>query len=90
MGDVFNNQVIDQEQVDQLLEKIDRMTLENDGGHYTAQMLRKAKQASKKEKQRLSKELKAEEQQRRKIMKAEVKREMRLKGRSKKQKCLLQ
>lgn len=87
---VFNNQVKDQEQVNQLLEKIDRMTLENDGGYYTAQMFKKAKKVLKKEKMRLSKELKAEEQQRRKTMKAQVEREMRLKGRSKKHKCVMQ
>lgn len=88
---VFNNQVKDLEQVDQLLEKIDRMTLENDGGHYTAQLFKNVKKASRKEKRRLSKELKAAEQQRRNTLKAEVEEEINLKGRSmKNRKCLLQ
>lgn len=88
---VFNNKVEDREQVDQLLEKIERMTLENDGGYYTVQMFRKAKKASKKEKRKLSKALKAEEQQRRKSLKDEVEREMKSTGRSmKRAKCILQ
>ncbi|XP_044023760.1 GTPase IMAP family member 9-like [Siniperca chuatsi] len=88
---VFNNREKDQEQTDQLLQKIDRMTLENGGGHYTAQMFRKAKKASKKEKRRLSKELKAAEQQRRDTLKAELEREINLTGGpTKHSKCLLQ
>ncbi|KAM8736141.1 GTPase IMAP family member 9-like [Acanthopagrus schlegelii] len=88
---VFNNRAKDREQIDQLLEKIDRMTVENVGGFYTAQMFRSAKKASKKEKQRLSKELKAVEKQRRSDLKAEVEREMNLTGGPVKQdKCLLQ
>ncbi|XP_034715024.1 uncharacterized protein LOC117936258 [Etheostoma cragini] len=88
---VLNNRDNDQVQSDQLLEKIVRMTLENGGGHYTTKMFRKAKKASKKEKQRLSKEVKAVEQQRRSTLKAEVKREMNLTGGSTKHgKCLLQ
>lgn len=88
---VLNNRVRYQEQIDQLLEKIDRMTVENVGGHYTAQMFRSAKMASRKEKQRLSKELKAVEKQRRSDLKAEVEREMNLTGGPVKQdKCLLQ
>uniref|UniRef100_I3JW54 AIG1-type G domain-containing protein n=1 Tax=Oreochromis niloticus TaxID=8128 RepID=I3JW54_ORENI len=51
---VFNNEAGDPEQIRQLLEKIDRMTVENCGGHYTVNMLKKAKKASKKEKQRLA------------------------------------
>ncbi|XP_059208615.1 GTPase IMAP family member 9-like, partial [Centropristis striata] len=68
---VFNNLVTDRAQIDQLLEKIVRMTQEN-GGHYTTKMFRKAKKASKKEKRRLSKALKAEEKQRRSTLEAEV------------------
>ncbi|XP_029317101.1 GTPase IMAP family member 7-like, partial [Cottoperca gobio] len=87
---VFNNQVKDQVQSDQLLEKIVGMTLDNGGEHYTTKMFRKAKKASKKEKQRLSKELKSVEQQSRRL-KAEVESEMSLTGRSMKHsKCLLQ
>ncbi|XP_050934197.1 GTPase IMAP family member 9-like [Lates calcarifer] len=88
---VFNNQVKDQEQTDQLLEKINRMILENDGRHYTKMMFRKAQRATKREKQRLSKELKAEEQQRKNDLKAEVEREMNLTGQPMKHsRCLLQ
>lgn len=88
---VFNNEVEDPEQIRQLLEKINRMTVENCGGHYTVNMLKKAKKASKKEKQRLAKERKDEEQQRKNNLKAEVKREMNLTGQSVKHAtCLLQ
>ncbi|KAI3367285.1 hypothetical protein L3Q82_008331 [Scortum barcoo] len=87
---VFNNQVDDQDQTDQLLEKINIMTLWNGGGHYTAKMFRKAKRASKKEKQRLSKELKAAEQERRKSLKAEIEREIGLtRGSMKQNECVL-
>uniref|UniRef100_A0A3B5AQN8 AIG1-type G domain-containing protein n=1 Tax=Stegastes partitus TaxID=144197 RepID=A0A3B5AQN8_9TELE len=88
---VFNNEVADQQQTSQLLEKIDRIILENGGGHYTAKMFRKAKRESKKEKRRLSKELKAAEQQRRSILEAEVQEEMKLRGQSKNSsRCLVQ
>ncbi len=88
---VFNNQVNDQEQTDQLLEKIDRMTLQNGGGYYTAQMFRKAQKALKKEKRRLSKELKTAERQRRNTLKAEIESEIKLtRGSMKDDKCLLQ
>lgn len=81
----------DPEQIRQLLEKINRMTVENCGGHYTVNMLKKAKKASKKEKQRLAKERMDEEQQRKNNLKAEVKREMNLTGQSVKHAtCLLQ
>lgn len=73
---VFNNKLKDQEQTDRLLEKIDRMSLENGGRYYTAKMFRKAERASKKEEHRLSKELKVEEQRRRNDLKASVEREM--------------
>ncbi|XP_040916934.1 GTPase IMAP family member 9-like [Toxotes jaculatrix] len=88
---VFNNQVTDQEQTDQLLEKINRMILENDGGHYTTKMFRKAQKVLKKEKQRNLKQLKAAEKQRRNALKAEVERELNERGESvKHSKCLVQ
>lgn len=88
---VFDNQAKDQGQTDQLLEKINRMTLENDGGYYTAKMFTKAKKASKAEKKRFSKERKAAEQQRRNALKAEVDREMNLTRESKEHgNCILQ
>ncbi|XP_042356012.1 GTPase IMAP family member 4-like [Plectropomus leopardus] len=88
---VFNNQVTDPVQTSQLLEKIVRMTAENGGGHYTVKMFRKAEKAVKKEEQRVSKELKAAERQRRKTIKAEIEREIHLTRTSMKQdKCVLQ
>ncbi|XP_070776767.1 GTPase IMAP family member 8-like [Enoplosus armatus] len=88
---VFNNQAKDQGQAARLLEKIDRMTLENGGGHYTARMFRKAEKVSKEEKRRLARELKAAEQQRRSALKAEIEREIQLtRGSMKHGKCLLQ
>lgn len=88
---VFNNEVNDQEQTHQLLEKIMGMNIENEGKHYTAKLLRKAKRASKMEKQRLSKELKQEEKLRKKALMAQVEREMNLTGESMKHsKCILQ
>ncbi|KAM6968564.1 GTPase IMAP family member 8-like [Tautogolabrus adspersus] len=88
---VFNNRLNDREQTVQLMDKIDRMILENEGGHYSAKMFRKAKKASKKAKKRVSKELQDVEQERRSTLRAEVAREMGLTEESKTQnKCLLQ
>lgn len=88
---VFNNQVKDDKQVDELLQKLHGMTLENGGGHYTKEMFRKATKASKKLRQSVIKEMKATEEHRRKILKAEVKREIKLAGRSKRrERCALQ
>ncbi|XP_037602363.1 uncharacterized protein LOC119474410 [Sebastes umbrosus] len=86
---VFNNQVKDREQSDRLLDKIVRMTLENGGGHYTTEMFSKAKRASKKEKRRASKELKAVERQRRSTLEAELEGEV-TGGSVKHSRCLLQ
>ncbi|XP_069028543.1 GTPase IMAP family member 8-like [Embiotoca jacksoni] len=88
---VFNNEADDREQTVQLLEKMDRLTVDNGGGHYTARMYRNAQRASKKEKRRLLKELKAAEQQMRSVLEAEVQRDMKTTGRTvKKDRCLLQ
>lgn len=88
---VFNNQVNDQEQTHQLLEKLMRMYVENEGKHYTEKQLKKAKKASKKEKQRLSKELKQAEKQRKNALRAQVEREMNLRGESMQHNnCILQ
>nr|XP_043903005.1 GTPase IMAP family member 9-like [Solea senegalensis] len=88
---VFNNLAKDQGQTIELLEKINRMTEENDGGHYTMKMFQRARRVSQVEKRRESKELEAAERQRRKSLKEEVKREMNLTGESaKREKCLLQ
>ncbi|XP_071755240.1 GTPase IMAP family member 9-like [Centroberyx gerrardi] len=90
---VFNNEVKDHSQTNQLLDKIDKMTMDNGGGHYTTKMFEKAKSARKKEKRKLLKELKAEERQRMEDLKAEVEREMTFLPRGSikhKSKCLLQ
>lgn len=60
---VFNNEVKDPTQVDQLLEKIDRMVSENGGNYYTNEMLKMAERAIEEEKQRILRE--SEEQRRR-------------------------
>ncbi|XP_029349944.1 GTPase IMAP family member 7-like isoform X2 [Echeneis naucrates] len=87
---VFNNQVNNPNQTDQLLEKVSRMILENDGGYYTVKMFRKAKKASKAEAKRLSRELKDTEQQRRRNLMTEIAREMNLTEERKHSKCDLQ
>ncbi|XP_041668176.1 GTPase IMAP family member 4-like [Cheilinus undulatus] len=88
---VFNNQIKNQDQVQQLLDKIDRMILENEGGFYSAKMFKKAKKASKKEKKRALKEQRNEEQERRNTLRAEVAREMGLTEEPKDHnKCVLQ
>ncbi|KAM6912918.1 GTPase IMAP family member 8-like [Xenentodon cancila] len=79
---VFNNKAQDEEQTRELLEKIDRIILDNAGGHYTKKMFRRAKQASKKEKRKALKALKAAERQRRSILKAEVEQKMTSAGHS--------
>ncbi|CAJ1074263.1 GTPase IMAP family member 5-like [Xyrichtys novacula] len=84
---VFNNRISSHEQIDQLLEKIDRMILENEGGYYTAKMFQKAKKASKKEQKRALKELQDGEQERRNALRAEVAKEM---GLTEKPKCVVQ
>ncbi|KAM9355037.1 GTPase IMAP family member 8-like [Pholidichthys leucotaenia] len=88
---VFNNETTDRQQVRQLLEKVDRITTENGGGHYTVKMFKKAQKASKKYKKRLSKMQKAEEKKKREGLEAEVRQEMGLTEQSEKQKrCVLQ
>uniref|UniRef100_A0A8C6LVK9 AIG1-type G domain-containing protein n=1 Tax=Nothobranchius furzeri TaxID=105023 RepID=A0A8C6LVK9_NOTFU len=85
---VFNNEVRDKQQIKKLLEKIDTIIEENDRKHYSKKMLRRAKMASKKEKHRVSKALKAVEQQRRNTLRAEVQQEIRSSGRP--NRCVLQ
>ncbi|KAM9842442.1 GTPase IMAP family member 9-like [Aulostomus maculatus] len=69
---VLNNQAMERGQTVGLLEKIELMIVENGGRHYTTKMFRRARKASKKEKRRISRELKAKELQHRKELKAEV------------------
>lgn len=59
---VFNNEVKDPEQIRQLLDKIDKMTMGNGGHFYTNEMFTKAEAAIEKEKQRLLQEMEAEKQ----------------------------
>uniref|UniRef100_A0A3B4VK01 AIG1-type G domain-containing protein n=1 Tax=Seriola dumerili TaxID=41447 RepID=A0A3B4VK01_SERDU len=59
---VFNNEIKDPQQISQLLDKIDKMTMANGGSYYTNEMFMKAEVAIEKEKQRLLKEMEAHKQ----------------------------
>ncbi|MEQ2166312.1 hypothetical protein GOODEAATRI_026680, partial [Goodea atripinnis] len=88
---VFNNEVQNEEQICQLLEKIDDLVQENQGRYYSKKMFRRAKQASKKRKRKALKALKKEEVQRRNTLKMEVDHQMKALGRTKKpNKCHVQ
>ncbi|XP_034531345.1 GTPase IMAP family member 9-like [Notolabrus celidotus] len=87
---VFNNRTNTQEQTDQLLDKIDKMILQNEGGFYTGKMFKRAKQASKKEKKRVLKEQKDVEKERKNALRTEVARDMGLTEESNRHnKCVL-
>lgn len=73
---VFNNEVQDPSQTTQLFVKIDKMTKDNGGRHYTGKMFKRAEKAIRKEKRRFWKKSEAQEKQRIKEMETEVKREM--------------
>ncbi|XP_073699435.1 GTPase IMAP family member 7-like [Garra rufa] len=62
---VFNNKERNPEQVNQLLDQIDKMVTGNGGQHYTSEMLEKVERAIEKEKQRILKE--TEEQRRKEL-----------------------
>ncbi|KAK7903995.1 hypothetical protein WMY93_016602 [Mugilogobius chulae] len=53
---VFNNEIKDEKQVEELLDKIKQMIEMNGGGFYTHEMFRSAEEAIEKEKERLLKE----------------------------------
>lgn len=57
---VFNNEVKDPEQTQQLMDKIEKMTMANGGKYYTNEMFMKAEAAIEKERERLLKELEAQ------------------------------
>lgn len=59
---VVNNEIKDAKQTSQLLDKIDKMTMANDGNYYTNAMFMKAEAAIEKEKERLLKEMEAQRQ----------------------------
>ncbi|XP_042357264.1 GTPase IMAP family member 9-like [Plectropomus leopardus] len=59
---VFNNEVKDPVQTNQLLDKIDKMTMANGGSYYTSEMFMKAEAAIEKEKERLLKEMEEKRQ----------------------------
>ncbi|KAF6732750.1 GTPase IMAP family member 7 [Oryzias melastigma] len=59
---IFNNEVKDPVQVNQLLDKIDMITKFNGGGYYTNEMFQKAEEAIQMEKERVLQETKAERQ----------------------------
>ncbi|XP_034015609.1 GTPase IMAP family member 7 isoform X2 [Thalassophryne amazonica] len=93
---VFNNQVKDPEQINQLMDKINMMTKLNGGRHYTVKMFKRAQEASKKEKKDQLKKDEAEEKLRIGRLKAQVENEMGLfpgsmdDQTSRKKKCILQ
>uniref|UniRef100_A0A3B4AW46 AIG1-type G domain-containing protein n=1 Tax=Periophthalmus magnuspinnatus TaxID=409849 RepID=A0A3B4AW46_9GOBI len=92
---VFNNQENDPQQTHELLEKLDKMVMENRGEFYTVKMFKRVTKMSKREKKYLLKEQKAEEQLRRDGLRAEVEREAVFASRdslggTKKNKCVLQ
>ncbi|XP_072221509.1 GTPase IMAP family member 4-like [Leuresthes tenuis] len=88
---VFNNEVKDEEQTRQLLDKIDKIIVDNSGGFYSKKMFLRAQRSLKREKRRLSKELKAAEQQRRSLLRVQVEQEAASAGGSvRKDKCVLQ
>ncbi|XP_072314363.1 GTPase IMAP family member 8-like [Eucyclogobius newberryi] len=68
---VFNNEIKDEKQTYQLLDKIEKMIERNGGGYYTNEMFRKAEEAIEKEKERLLKEL--EEQRVKELAEARTK-----------------
>ncbi|KAM4624731.1 GTPase IMAP family member 7-like isoform 1-T1 [Polymixia lowei] len=59
---IFNNEVKDYLQVNQLLDMIDQMSVDNGGRHYTNEMFVRAEEAIEKEKERLMKESEAQKQ----------------------------
>ncbi|XP_055017749.1 GTPase IMAP family member 9-like isoform X2 [Boleophthalmus pectinirostris] len=92
---VFNNQESNPQQTHELLEKVDKMVMENQGRYYTVKMFKSATKMSKREKKYLLKEQKEEEKNRRDGLRAEVEREMAFAsqetlGRAKKNKCVVQ
>ncbi|XP_059209596.1 GTPase IMAP family member 9-like [Centropristis striata] len=54
---VFNNEIKDPKQTSKLLDKIDKMNMNNGGSYYTNEMFMKAESAIEKEKQRILKEM---------------------------------
>lgn len=68
---IFNNEIKDEKQVYQLLDKIEKMIQVNGGGYYTNEMFTKAEAAIEKEKERLWKEL--DEQRQSELEKLRVK-----------------
>ncbi|XP_042338864.1 GTPase IMAP family member 2-like, partial [Plectropomus leopardus] len=53
---VFNNEAEDRSQVNELLDKIRKITEKNGGGHYTTEMFQEAEKAIEEEKRRILKE----------------------------------
>ncbi|KAK3573217.1 hypothetical protein QTP86_015138 [Hemibagrus guttatus] len=63
---IFNNEVKDPEQVNMLLEHIDRLITTNGGSHYTNEMLQMAEQAIQEEQKRIQRETPMDDEQARK------------------------
>ncbi|XP_058472229.1 GTPase IMAP family member 9-like [Solea solea] len=59
---VFNNEIKDAVQTNRLLDKIDEMTMANNGSNYTNDMFMKAEEAIEKEKKRLLQEMETKKQ----------------------------
>ncbi|KAM6919924.1 GTPase IMAP family member 9-like [Lycodopsis pacificus] len=78
---VFNNEVKDQWQVSDLLDKIRNIMKENGGSHYTTEMFQRAEKAIEKEKQRILKEkeeqMHKEEEERKKEIEGKFEKQLR-------------
>ncbi|XP_055010757.1 LOW QUALITY PROTEIN: GTPase IMAP family member 9-like [Boleophthalmus pectinirostris] len=73
---VFNNQIKDEKQTDQLLDKIEMMIQKNGGRYYTNEMFKLAEEAIKKEEERRLRELQEEERKKQEKVRAEIQREV--------------
>ncbi|XP_061600127.1 GTPase IMAP family member 4-like isoform X2 [Cololabis saira] len=86
---VLDNEAPDGQQTRRLLDLVDEVLLDNDGGHYTGEMLRRARRASEKEERENRRARKEAERRRRSLLEAEVQQETSSAGRSARR-CLLQ
>lgn len=73
---VFNNETKDPEQISQLLDKIDKITMANNGKHYTNDMFMRAEAAIVKEKERLLREMEVQRKKELDALRASCKEEV--------------